>query len=57
MDKRLQLRAVTDDERQAAKRLAHSRIVPARAVERAQVVQAAVEWSTVEEIALRPAVA
>jgi transposase len=53
MGKRLQLREATDEERQAAKRLAHSRTAPARAVERAQVVQAALEGATVEEIAAR----
>ena len=36
MGERLQVREVTDEERQAVKRLAHSRTAPARAVERAQ---------------------
>lgn len=53
MGKRLQLREVTSAERQAVKRLAHARTEPARAVERAQVVQAALEGATVEEIAVR----
>lgn len=53
MGKRLHLRTVTDDERQAVKGLAHARAAPARAVERAQVVQAAVEGASVEEIAAR----
>ncbi len=53
MGKRLQVREVTDEERQAVKRLAHSRTAPARAVERAQVVQAALEGAPVEEIAAR----
>lgn len=56
MGKRLQLaqvRAVTDEERQAVKRLARSRTAPARAVERAQVVQAALAGATVEEIAVQ----
>jgi len=53
MGKRLQVRAVTNEERQAVKRLAHARTAPARAVERAQVVAAALEGATVEEIAVR----
>jgi transposase len=51
MGKRLAVREVTDAERAAIKRLAHSRTAPARAVERAQVVQAALEGKPVEEIA------
>jgi transposase len=54
MGKRLQLaqmRAVTDEERQAIKRLAQSRTAPARTVERAQVVQAALAGKPVEQIA------
>jgi transposase len=47
----MQLRAVTDEERQAVKRLAHSRTAPARAVERARVVLAALEGQLVEHIA------
>jgi transposase len=53
MGRRLQLRQVTDEERQAVARLARSRTAPARTVERAQVVQAALEGATVEEIAGR----
>ncbi len=53
MGKRLQLREVTGEERQAVKRLAHARTAPARAVERAQVVQAALEGATVEDIAVQ----
>lgn len=53
MGKRLQLREVTSAERQAVKRLAQSRTAPVRAVERAQVVQAALEGAPVEEIAVR----
>lgn len=53
MGKRLQVRAVTDEERQAVTRLAHSRTAPARAVERARVVQAALAGATVEEIAVQ----
>ena len=44
MGKRLdlaQVRDLTEEERQQVKRLAHSRTAPARAVERARVVQAA----------------
>lgn len=54
MGKRLdmaRLRAVTDEERTAVKRLARSRTAPARSVERAQVVEAALEGATVEDIA------
>ncbi len=55
MGKRLdvaQLREVTEGERQSIKRLAHSRIASARTVERARVVQAALEGKQVEEIAV-----
>jgi len=52
MGRRLQLRAVTEEERAAVKRLAHSRTAPARTVERAQVVEAALEGKAVEEIAV-----
>ena len=52
MGHRLQLRQVTEEERQAVTRLARSRTAPARMVERAQVVQAALEGATVEEIAV-----
>ena len=53
MGKRLQVGEVTGEERQAIKRLAQSRTAPARAVERAQVVQAALDGAPVEEIAAR----
>jgi transposase len=49
----LQLRLVTDEERQGVARLARSRTAPARTVERAQVVQAALKGASVEEIAVR----
>jgi transposase len=51
MGRRLQLRAVTNEERQAVARLAHARTAPARGVERARVVLAALEGQLVEEIA------
>ena len=51
MGKRVQLREVTDEERQSVRRLAHSRTAPARAVERARVVEAALRGAAVEEIA------
>jgi transposase len=57
MGRRLHVRTVTDEEREAVKRLAHSRTAPARAVERAQVVHAALEGARVEEIAVRLRVA
>jgi transposase len=57
MGKRLQLRTITDEERQAVTRLAHSRTAPARAVERARVVLAAWEGATIEEIVGRLRVA
>src|SRR5690349_18205630 len=53
MGRRLQLRAVREDERAAVKRLAHSRTAPARTVERALVVEAALEGAAVEEIAVQ----
>src|SRR5215467_16210331 len=53
MGRRLQLRTVTDEERQAVTRLARARTAPTRTVERAQVVQAAREGTSVEEIAVR----
>jgi transposase len=53
MGRRLQLRAVPDEERQAVARLARSRTAPARTVERAQVVLAALEGAAVEDIAVR----
>jgi hypothetical protein len=56
MGKRLdmaQVRDVTEEERQAVKRLAHSRTAPARSVERARVVHAALEGKLVEEIAVQ----
>ncbi len=52
MGKRVQVREVTAAERQAVKRLAHSRTAPARAVERARVIQAALDGMTVEQIAV-----
>ena len=52
MGKRVQVREVTTEERKAVKRLAHSRTAPARAVERARVIQAALEGMTVEQIAV-----
>jgi len=55
MGKRLdvaRVRAVTEEERQTIKRLAHARTAPARSVERARVVQAALEGKLVEEIAV-----
>lgn len=51
MGRRLQLRAVSEEERTAVKRLARSRTAPARSVERAQVVEAALEGTPVEDIA------
>jgi len=51
MGKRLAVREVTDEERQAVKRLAHARRAPARAVERAQVVEQALDGKPVEQIA------
>jgi len=53
MGKRLELPAVTSAERATIKRLAHSRTAPARAVERARVVEAALQGMPVEEIAGR----
>jgi transposase len=53
MGRRLQLRAVSEEERAAVKRLAHSRTASARAVERAQVVETALAGAAVEEIAVR----
>ncbi len=53
MGRRLQVREATSQERQAIKWLAHSRTAPARAVERAWVVELALEGVTVEEIAGR----
>lgn len=55
MGKRLdlaQVRAVTEEERQRIKRLAHSRTASARTVERARVVHAALDGKPVEEIAV-----
>jgi transposase len=54
MGKRLNLaqaRDVTEEERQSIRRLAHSRTAAARTVERARVVQAALDGQQVEEIA------
>jgi hypothetical protein len=53
MGKRVQLREVTDDERQSVKRLAHLRTAPARAVERARDVEVALQGAGVEESAVR----
>ena len=53
MGRRVQLREVTSVEREAVRRLAHSRTAPARAVERAQVVLAALDGEPVEAIAVR----
>ena len=53
MGKRLHVREVTTEEREAVKRLAHARTAPARAVERARVVLAALEGTPVEEIAVQ----
>jgi transposase len=56
MGKRLdlaQVRDVSEEERQSIKRLAHSRTAPARTVERARVVHAALEGKQVEEIAVQ----
>lgn len=51
MGRRMQLRAVTSEERAAVAKLAHSRTAPARAVERARVVLAARDGELVEQIA------
>lgn len=51
MGKRLQVRDVAPEERQALERLAHSRTAPAGRVKRAQVVLAALQGTAVEEIA------
>lgn len=51
MGRRLQLRAVSEEERSAVTRLARSRTAPARSVERAQVVEAALKGTPVEDIA------
>jgi transposase len=51
MGRRMQLRAVTSEERQAVTRLAHSRTAPVRTVERARVVLAALDGQLVEDIA------
>jgi len=51
MGRRLKVREVASDERQAVARLAHARTAPARGVERARVVLAALEGQLVEEIA------
>ncbi len=53
MGKRVQMRETSEEERQAVARLARSRTAPARAVERAQVAQAALAGETVEQIAVR----
>jgi transposase len=51
MGRRLHRREVTDEERAAVAKMAHSRTAPARTVERARVVLAALEGKMVEEIA------
>ena len=51
MGRRMTLRDVSEEERQAVAKLAHSRNAPARAVERAQVVLAAIDGTMVEDIA------
>ncbi len=48
---RLEVRTLTDDERRALERLAHSRTAPARAVERARIVWQAHTGATAGEIA------
>ena len=53
MGRRLQLRAVSEEERGAVKRLAHARTAPARTVERAQVVEAALDGTAVEDMAVQ----
>jgi transposase len=53
MGRRLQLRAVTPEEQQGVVRLARARTAPARTVERAQVVEAALAGATIEAIAVR----
>jgi hypothetical protein len=55
MGRRVPLRAVTDEERQAVARLARARTAPARAVERAQVVRAALEGAALEGAAVEGA--
>lgn len=52
MGKRLTVREVSEDERLAVQRLAHARRAPARAVERAQVVEQALAGKPVEQIAV-----
>ncbi len=51
MGRRVQLRTVSEEERSAVTRLARSRTAPARCVERAQVVEAALKGTPVEDIA------
>lgn len=53
MGRRLQLREVTSEEREAVTRLAHARTAQARTVERARVVSAALDGEPVEDIAVR----
>src|SRR5215471_19381585 len=53
MGRRLQLRAVSEKELTAVKRLARSRTAPARSVERAQVVELALQGTPVEDIAVQ----
>ncbi len=47
----IKLRSLTDDERSALERLAHSRTAPARQVERAQIVVYASQGKTIPAIA------
>lgn len=47
----IRVRTLTDDERTAIERLAHSRTAPARQVERAQIIQQAHQGGTVAAIA------
>ncbi len=53
MARTLKLRAPTDEERRELERLAHARTAPARLVERARVVGAALAGERVEAIAAR----
>jgi transposase len=53
MGKRLQLRELSEEERRALERVARSRTAPARQVERAKVVLAALEGEGVGAIAQR----
>lgn len=57
MPLRLRVRALTEEERQQIKRLSQARTAPARAVERAQIVQAASEGLSVPAVAARVGIA